>query len=161
MKRHKHVTRSTALVASPRRTAQPADATQLSLDIAQLSAETLHYRAALARKAVSDGTKACGVELLRLSAKRALAGTEAAATAMRGMAPLQDACLDFWFQQIQQFPEQSARALRTTYDGTRLSSECLVLWSRLASLSVAALMGETRSSRRVAAKATRRLRRAS
>src|SRR5262245_36184875 len=160
MKRHKHVTRSRALVAAPAQIRQP-DAAQVSLDIAQLSAETIHYRAALARKAVSVGVNACGAALVRLSANRAAAGSEAAATAMRQMAPVQDACLDFWFRQIQQMPEQSARALQTTYDGTRLSSEFMMLWPRLARLSVAALLGETTPPRRVAAKATKRLRKAS
>jgi hypothetical protein len=144
-----------------RAASQPVDATQLSLDIAQLSAETIHYRTALARRAASDGAKACSVELLRLSARRAAAGTEAAATAMRQMAPVQEACLDFWFQQIQQLPQQSARALQTTYDGTRLSSEYLMLWSRSAGLSVEALLGRARPLHRSAAKTTKRIRKAS
>jgi hypothetical protein len=131
------------------------------LEIAQLSAETIHYRTALARKAVSDGAKACSVELLRLSSRRALAGSEAATTAMRQMAPLQEACLDFWFHRMQQLPEQSARALQTTHDGARLSSECLMLWSRLANLSVTALLGQPRPPQRSAAKRTKRLRKAS
>ena len=161
MKRHKHVTRSRALVASAPQVRQPVDAAQMSLDLVQLSTEAVHYRAALVRKVASDGAKAYGAEFLRISAGRAAAGTEAAAAAMRQMAPMQEACLDFWFRQIQQFPEQSARALQTTYDGTRLSSEYLMLWSRLANLSVNAMLRQARPVHRVAAKRTKRLRKAS
>jgi len=161
MKRNKRAKRSVALVPSPRQAPQQVVFGQTPHDLARLSTETIYYRTALARRAVSDGVNAYGAELLAMSAERILAGTEAAAIAVRQIAPVQEACLEFWFRRSQALPEQLVHLLQTGCEGGRLSTECMMLWSRLANLSVAALMAHSGSHGRAVHKSARRLRAAS
>jgi hypothetical protein len=161
MKRHKRHGRSLTLVAPSKQVQRQFDVGQVTYDLTRLSAETIYHGTALARRAVLDGGKAYNAELVTVLAEKILAGTEAAVIAMRQIAPVQEACLDFWFSQLQQLPDRSMQSVQSSYDGMRLYSECMRLWARLADLSATALLAHARPLRRTVAKNAKRLREAS
>ena len=158
MKHRKRRSRALTVVAPAKQVQQNLDVARITYDLARLSAETIYHRTALARNAMVAGGDVYNSELVTMSAEKILAGAEAAAIAMQHIAPVQQACLDFWFGQLRELPVRSMHSLRSAQDGMRLSSECLTLWARLASLSTTALLAQSKPLHRTVSKNARRLR---